>query len=61
MVPRRAKTAGQREEIFYSRFVEAMADDPEFIGKEQVLALTVANMFAGSDASFLGYPRYICL
>lgn len=29
-----------------------MANDPEFIGKERVLALTVANMFAGSDVSF---------
>lgn len=36
---------------FYSRFVEARKQDPEFISEQRVLALTVANMFAGSDVS----------
>ena len=36
---------------FLSRFTEAHHKDPEFIGQERVLALTVANMFAGSDTT----------
>lgn len=36
---------------FLSRFKEARAKDPEFITEHLVLALTVANMFAGSDTT----------
>ncbi|KAH0847503.1 Pisatin demethylase [Fonsecaea pedrosoi] len=36
---------------FLSRFTEAHHKDPEFITRERVLALTVANMFAGSDTT----------
>ncbi|KIW64809.1 hypothetical protein PV04_09717 [Phialophora macrospora] len=40
---------GRRD--FLSRFTEAHHKDPEFISRERVLALTVANMFAGSDTT----------
>ncbi|KAL2044528.1 hypothetical protein ABVK25_012408 [Lepraria finkii] len=36
---------------FLSRFLEAHKKDPSFIGEDRVLALTVANMFAGSDTT----------
>ncbi|KAF2647336.1 pisatin demethylase [Lophiostoma macrostomum CBS 122681] len=36
---------------FLSRFFEAHDKDPEFITEESVLALTVGNMFAGSDTT----------
>ncbi|KAH7367124.1 pisatin demethylase [Plectosphaerella cucumerina] len=36
---------------FLSRFQEAHKKDPVFISEERVLALTVANMFAGSDTT----------
>lgn len=36
---------------FLSRFLEAHEKDPEFITDDRVLALTVANMFAGSDTT----------
>jgi len=36
---------------FLSRFLEAHRRDPDFITKQRVLALTVANMFAGSDTT----------
>ncbi|KAF4999942.1 hypothetical protein FDECE_11344 [Fusarium decemcellulare] len=36
---------------FLNRFKEARAKDPEFITEQLVLALTVANMFAGSDTT----------
>ncbi|OAL37522.1 hypothetical protein AYO20_03029 [Fonsecaea nubica] len=36
---------------FLSRFTEAHHKDPEFITRERVVALTVANMFAGSDTT----------
>jgi len=36
---------------FVSRFLEAHEKDPSFITKDRVLALTVANMFAGSDTT----------
>jgi cytochrome P450 len=36
---------------FLSRFQEAHVKDPEFISDERVLALTVANMIAGSDTT----------
>lgn len=36
---------------FLSRFYEAHHKDPEFISRERVLSLTVANMFAGSDTT----------
>ncbi|KAJ9604176.1 hypothetical protein H2200_011010 [Cladophialophora chaetospira] len=40
---------GRRD--FLSRFTEAHHKDREFISRERVLALTVANMFAGSDTT----------
>lgn len=36
---------------FLSRFLEAHEKDPDFISNDRVLALTVANMFAGSDTT----------
>ncbi|KIX09656.1 uncharacterized protein Z518_00737 [Rhinocladiella mackenziei CBS 650.93] len=36
---------------FLSRFLEAHDREPTFITKDRVLALTVANMFAGSDTT----------
>jgi cytochrome P450 len=36
---------------FLSRFQEAHQKDPDFMSQERVLALTVANMFAGSDTT----------
>ncbi|KAI1064255.1 hypothetical protein LB506_008055 [Fusarium annulatum] len=36
---------------FLNRFKEAHSKDPEFITEQLVLALTVANMFAGSDTT----------
>ena len=36
---------------FLSRFLEANQKDPEFMTNDRVLALTVANMFAGSDTT----------
>ncbi|KAG7116684.1 Cytochrome monooxygenase like protein [Verticillium longisporum] len=36
---------------FLSRFKDARKKDPDFISEERVLALTVANMFAGSDTT----------
>lgn len=36
---------------FLSRFQEAHDKDPDFIGQDRVLALTVANMIAGSDTT----------
>ncbi|OAP62534.1 hypothetical protein AYL99_01761 [Fonsecaea erecta] len=47
-----ATSDGQRaRRDFLSRFTEANHKDPEFITTERVLALTVANMFAGSDTT----------
>lgn len=36
---------------FLSRFLEAHKKDPDFVTSERVLALTVANIFAGSDTT----------
>lgn len=36
---------------FLSRFQEAHEKDPEFVDEPNVMALTVANMFAGSDTT----------
>lgn len=36
---------------FLTRFLEAKEKDPAFIDDQRVLALTVANMFAGSDTT----------
>ena len=36
---------------FLTRFLEAKSKEPTFIDDERVLALTVANMFAGSDTT----------
>ncbi|KAL1641363.1 hypothetical protein SLS58_006062 [Diplodia intermedia] len=40
-----------KQQDFLSRFRAAHRKDPAFIGPERVLALTVANMFAGSDTT----------
>jgi cytochrome P450 len=36
---------------FLARFQEAHAKDPDFVSQDRVLALTVANMIAGSDTT----------
>jgi cytochrome P450 len=36
---------------FLSRFQEAHTNDPEFMPQQRVLAVTVANIFAGSDTT----------
>lgn len=36
---------------FLTRFLEAKEKDPAFVDDQRVLALTVANMFAGSDTT----------
>ncbi|KAF4459037.1 hypothetical protein FALBO_14211 [Fusarium albosuccineum] len=36
---------------FLSRYLEAHRKDPDFISNDRVLALTVANIFAGSDTT----------
>ena len=51
-----AKAYQQEEKIplrkdFLDRFMEANKKDPEFISDQRVLALTVANIFAGSDTT----------
>lgn len=46
---RQPDTKSRRD--FLSRFQEAHEKDPEFISQERVLALTVANMVAGSDTT----------
>lgn len=43
------ETAVRRD--FVSRFLEAHEKDPTFITKDRVLALTIANCFAGSDTT----------
>ncbi|KAM5342215.1 hypothetical protein ACJ41O_015246 [Fusarium nematophilum] len=40
---------------FLSRFLQAKKKDPEFISSERVLALTVANIFAGSDTTAISF------
>ncbi|KAH7133758.1 pisatin demethylase [Dactylonectria macrodidyma] len=42
---------GPARKDFLSRFNEAHIKDPIFISQDRVLALTVANMFAGSDTT----------
>lgn len=42
---------GRPRRDFLSRFGEAHKKDPAFISPQRVLALTVANMFAGSDTT----------
>ncbi|KAK7420783.1 hypothetical protein QQX98_002587 [Neonectria punicea] len=44
-----AKAVPRRD--FLNRFKEARAKNPDFITEQLVLALTVANMFAGSDTT----------
>lgn len=47
-----AKVAGKvPRRDFLNRFKEARAKNPDFITEQLVLALTVANMFAGSDTT----------
>jgi cytochrome P450 len=41
----------ERPRDFLSRFQEAHNKDPDFISQDRVLALTVANMIAGSDTT----------
>ena len=48
-IAEKSETPGTRD--FLSRFKEAGSKDPEFISNERVRALTVANMFAGSDTT----------
>lgn len=43
--------SGPERRDFLSRFIDARGKDPEFISEQRVLALTVANMFAGSDTT----------
>ncbi len=47
----RMPTDKQSRRDFLSRFQEANKKDPDFMSQERVLALTVANMFAGSDTT----------
>jgi cytochrome P450 len=42
---------GKPRRDFLSRFQEAHDKDPEFMSEDRVLALTVANMIAGSDTT----------
>ncbi|KAF5986189.1 pisatin demethylase cytochrome P450 [Fusarium coicis] len=44
---------GRRD--FLSRFLEANQKNPEFMNNDRVLALTVANMFAGSDTTAITF------
>ena len=44
-------TAPAKRKDFLTRFLEAKEKDPNFIDDQRVLALTVANMFAGSDTT----------
>lgn len=44
-----SEKSGARD--FLSRFCEAGEKDPEFLNQQRVLALTTANMFAGSDTT----------
>lgn len=46
-----SSTKGPVRKDFLSRFHEAHIKDPAFISEDRVLALTVANMFAGSDTT----------
>lgn len=48
-----ASKSGSRD--FLSRFEEAHKRDPVAIPQERVLALTVANMFAGSDTTAISF------
>jgi cytochrome P450 len=51
-VPKDIKSLnGKQRRDFLSCFQEAHKKDPEFIGEDRVLALTVANMIAGSDTT----------
>jgi cytochrome P450 len=47
--PTDADSLGSKD--FLSRFMDAKKKDPDFISNERVLALTVANVFAGSDTT----------
>lgn len=47
----KASGPGPERRDFLSRFIDARGKDPEFISEQRVLALTVANMFAGSDTT----------
>lgn len=47
--PSNGKPQSKRD--FLTCFKEARAKNPEFISEKRVLALTVANMFAGSDTT----------
>ncbi|KAL1792308.1 hypothetical protein ACET3X_008815 [Alternaria dauci] len=48
---RQADTKISGSKDFLSRFMDANKKDPTFISNERVLALTVANVFAGSDTT----------
>lgn len=44
-------SAGTNSRDFLSRFQEAHQNDPAFVTQQRILAVTVANMFAGSDTT----------
>ena len=45
------RISSEKLKDFLTRFLEAKEKDPTFIDDQRVLALTVANMFAGSDTT----------
>ncbi|KAL1655321.1 hypothetical protein SLS61_002208 [Didymella pomorum] len=50
-VEKETSAQSQARRDFLSKFHEAHQKDPDFMSQERVLALTVANMFAGSDTT----------
>jgi cytochrome P450 len=49
--PEEFSPGGTKPRDFLSRFQEAHRKDPDFMSQQRVLAVTVANMFAGSDTT----------
>lgn len=49
--PSETEAGAQPNRDFLTRFLEASEKDPEFMHQNRVLALTTANMFAGSDTT----------
>ncbi|KAF1839795.1 cytochrome P450 [Decorospora gaudefroyi] len=47
----KSQAEGTKSRDFLSRFQEAHRKDPAFMTQQRVLAVTVANMFAGSDTT----------
>jgi cytochrome P450 len=54
-VEKETSAQSQARRDFLSKFHEAHQKDPDFMSQERVLALTVANMFAGSDTTAISY------